>query len=81
MTGLAQPAPLFKFSYESGRHNWWSYVYEVRCELPVRPQVEEVDWYGFVTEEELAERLDRWEWVPDGRAAFERLRNFRGSRL
>jgi hypothetical protein len=32
-----------------------------------------VDWYGFLTEEELAERLTRWEWVPDGLAAYRRL--------
>lgn len=82
VTGLPQPAPLFKFLYESEpgskRHSWWLSVYEVRCDVPVRPQVEEVEWYGFLTQKELAQRLGEWEWVPDGRAAYDRLRELRG---
>ncbi|RFU87249.1 NUDIX domain-containing protein [Streptomyces triticagri] len=88
VTGLPQPTGLFKFLYESesgtgsgsGRHSWWSYVYEVRCEVPVRPQVEEIDWYAFLTEQELAQRLGEWDWVPDGAAAYDRLREFREGR-
>ncbi|MFI5804172.1 NUDIX hydrolase [Streptomyces sp. NPDC051561] len=73
--GLPQPALLFKFLYESadGAHSWWSSVYEVRCELPVNPQVEEVAWHDFLDEEELTRRLAEWEWVPDGLAAYRRL--------
>ncbi|WP_329114904.1 NUDIX domain-containing protein [Streptomyces sp. NBC_01465] len=72
--GLPQPQPLFKFLYEGDDgQGWWSWVYEVRCELPVRPQVEEVAWHAFLTEEELEQRLKEWEWVPDGRAAWGRL--------
>jgi len=77
VSGLPAPVPLFKFLYENGRQTWWSYVYEVRCELPVRPQAEEVAWHAFVSEEELERRLTEWEWVPDGLAAYERLRAFR----
>ena len=77
VSGLPSPVPLFKFLYENGRQTWWSYVYEVRCELPVRPQAEEVAWHAFVSEEELERRLTEWEWVPDGLAAYERLRAFR----
>lgn len=73
VSGLARPEPLFRFLYEEGEHRWWSAVYQVRCDLPVSPQESEVDWYGFLTEEELAERLPRWEWVPDGLAAYRRL--------
>ncbi|MFI0981602.1 NUDIX domain-containing protein [Streptomyces sp. NPDC021093] len=83
VSGLPQPVPLFKFLYEGeGLHGgpaptWWSHVYEVRCELPVDPQVEEVAWHAFLTDEELTRRLgegpDAWEWVPDGRAAYELL--------
>lgn len=81
VSGLARPTPLFEFLYE-GRdggvaRSWWSRVYEVRCELPVRPQVEEVAWHSFLTDEELARRIgagaDAWEWVPDGLAAYELL--------
>lgn len=75
VTGLPRPDPLFKFLYDEGSgRTWWSAVYEVRCELPVHPQVEEVAWHGFLAEAEVERRLDEWEWVPDGVAAYERLR-------
>ncbi|MDQ8703027.1 NUDIX domain-containing protein [Streptomyces sp. LHD-70] len=75
--GLPQPVPLFKFLYETDEHTWWSYVYEVRCELPVSPQAEEVDWHTFLPEDDLERALGEWEWVPDGLAAYERLRAWR----
>ncbi|MER0444753.1 NUDIX domain-containing protein [Streptomyces sp. Edi4] len=74
VTGLPRPAPLFKFLYQDGELSWWSSVYEVRCELPVRPQVEEVAWHAFLPLAELERRVDDWEWVPDGLAAWRRLR-------
>ncbi|MEI5521550.1 NUDIX domain-containing protein [Streptomyces brasiliscabiei] len=75
VSGLSRPEPLFKFLYDDGAGgSWWSAVYEVRCELPVSPQVEEVAWHDFLTEAEVQRRLGEWEWVPDGRAAYERLR-------
>jgi len=78
VSGLPRPRFLFKFLYDNGPGgSWWSAVYEVRCELPVRPQVEEVAWHAFLPEEELARRLPEWEWVPDGLAAYERLRERR----
>ncbi|HET6859151.1 MAG TPA: NUDIX domain-containing protein [Streptomyces sp.] len=79
VSGLPRPVPLLKFLYESGdgAQTWWSYVYEVRCELPVDPQAEEVAWHAFLTASELAEKLGVWEWVPDGLAAWERVRAFR----
>ncbi|MEU5900774.1 MULTISPECIES: NUDIX domain-containing protein [Streptomyces] len=78
--GLPRPTPLFKFLYDDGAgKTWWSYLYEVRCELPVRPQVEEVAWHAFITEDELERRLGEWEWVPDGLDAYHRLRAFRAA--
>ncbi|MFC9649074.1 MULTISPECIES: NUDIX domain-containing protein [unclassified Streptomyces] len=87
VSGLPRPVPLFTFLYESadgtgaGAGSWWSWVYEVRCTLPVRPQAEEVAWYDFLPEPELERRVGRgrdgWEWVPDGLAAYERLRAHR----
>ncbi|MCJ1679662.1 NUDIX domain-containing protein [Streptomyces sp. APSN-46.1] len=76
VTGLGQPEPLFKFLYEGPGGAWWSYVHEVRCELPVSPQVSEVAWHAWLTEEELAARVTGggWEWVPDGLEAYRRLR-------
>ncbi|MDX3850552.1 NUDIX domain-containing protein [Streptomyces sp. AK02-01A] len=78
VSGLPRPVPLFPFLYESpdGARSWWSYVYEVRCALPVNPQPEEVAWHAFLPVAELERRLGAWEWVPDGLAAYERLKAF-----
>ncbi|MFJ5060463.1 NUDIX hydrolase [Streptomyces nigra] len=81
VSGLPRPVFLFKFLYDDGAgQTWWSAVYEVRCALPVDPQVEEVAWHGFLTDEELERRLPEWPWVPDGLAAYERLRAHRAGR-
>jgi 8-oxo-dGTP pyrophosphatase MutT (NUDIX family) len=78
VAGLPRPEFLFKFLYDDGAgRSWWSAVYQVRCEPPVRPQPEEVAWHGFLTDEEIEARLDSWEWVPDGLAALHRLRELR----
>ncbi|MGH3374800.1 MAG: NUDIX domain-containing protein [Actinoallomurus sp.] len=74
VSGLPRPVPLFSFLFEDPGHTWWSRVYEVRCDLPVSPQAEEVAWHAFLTEEELEEHLPEWEWVPDGLEAYHRLR-------
>ncbi|MFJ3163996.1 NUDIX domain-containing protein [Streptomyces kanasensis] len=75
--GLPRPEPVLTFLYDDGpggRGSWWSRVYEVRCTSRVSPQPEEVAWHAFLTEAELTERLSEWPWVPDGLAAWERLR-------
>ncbi|MFD7616956.1 NUDIX hydrolase [Streptomyces sp. NPDC059802] len=79
VSGLPRPEPLFKFLYEHAGHSWWSYVYQVRCELPVNPQVAEVAWHTFLTDDELARRIGDREWVPDGLEAYHRLRAFRAA--
>src|SRR5690606_41400886 len=74
VSGLPRPAFRFSFLYDDGgARSWWSAVYGVRCELPVRPQAEEVAWYAFLPVPELRRRLGEWEWVPDGLAAWQRL--------
>lgn len=70
---LPQPTPLFRFLYETERWAWWSAVYEVRCTQPVAPQESEVAWHTFLTDDELHAALTRWEWVPDGLAAYKEL--------
>jgi 8-oxo-dGTP pyrophosphatase MutT (NUDIX family) len=77
VSGLPAPTPLFKFLYATPEHTWWSAVYEVRCDLPVSPQPEEVAWHTFLTEDELHRRLDEWPWVPDGLEAYRRLLTWR----
>jgi isopentenyldiphosphate isomerase len=80
--GLPQPTRLFKFLYRqgSGPGGWWSTVYEVRVDRPVRPQVEEVAWHAFVTEDELSARLTQWTFVPDGLEAYRLLQERRTRR-
>jgi 8-oxo-dGTP pyrophosphatase MutT (NUDIX family) len=78
VSGLPRPEYLFKFLYDDGAgRSWWSAVYQVRCDLPVRPQVEEAAWHDFLPEDEVERRLREWEWVPDGLAAYERLKAYR----
>ncbi|MFF2851781.1 NUDIX hydrolase [Streptomyces sp. NPDC058001] len=78
VTGLPRPTYLFKFLYEGdGGQSWWSSVYEVRCEGPVSPQVEEVAWHAFLTDDEVEHRLTEWPWVPDGLAAYQRWKAIR----
>ncbi|WP_406205351.1 NUDIX domain-containing protein [Streptomyces sp. NBC_01017] len=80
VSGLPRPTYLFKFLYDDGAgQTWWSAVYEVRCELPVRPQPEEVAWHDFLAETEVERRLADWTWVPDGLAAYERLKAHRAA--
>jgi 8-oxo-dGTP pyrophosphatase MutT (NUDIX family) len=80
VSGLPAPEFLFKFLYDDGAgRTWWSAVYEVRCELPVNPQVEEVAWHAFLTEDEVERRLTEWEWVPDGLDAYRRLKKHRAA--
>jgi isopentenyldiphosphate isomerase len=76
VSDLPAPTPLFRFLYETPEHSWWSAVYEVRCDVPVDPQPEEVAWHAFLTEEELHRRFDEWTWVPDGFEAYRRLQAF-----
>ncbi|PCG84812.1 NUDIX hydrolase [Streptomyces sp. WZ.A104] len=77
VSGLPKPEPLFRFLYAGAEHTWWSAVYQVRCELPVVPQAEEVAWHAFLDDGELERRLGEWAWVPDGLEAYRRLREFR----
>ncbi|MFI7404519.1 NUDIX hydrolase [Streptomyces sp. NPDC049541] len=80
VSGLPSPRFLFKFLYDDGAgRTWWSAVYEVRCELPVNPQAEEVAWHAFLPETEVRQRLSEWEWVPDGLDAYQRLMRYDGS--
>ncbi|UQX00428.1 NUDIX domain-containing protein [Streptomyces sp. RerS4] len=79
VSGLERPAPLFKFLYEGPGGTWWSYVHEVRCDLPVAPQESEVDWHAWLSPRELGRRVADgvWPWVPDGLEAWRRLEAWR----
>ncbi|AXI76743.1 NUDIX hydrolase [Peterkaempfera bronchialis] len=75
-----RPAHLFKFLFESPDHSWWCDVYEARWTGPVHPQVEEVDWHAFLTEDEVRDRLTRWPFVADGLEAWRRYQEVAGPR-
>ncbi|MET9554098.1 NUDIX domain-containing protein [Streptomyces sp. NPDC006645] len=83
VSGLPRPVPLFTFLYDAEEGRWWSRVYEVRCVLPVSPQLEEIDWHAFLTDAELERRLAEnaegagdggRRWTPDGLMAYELLK-------
>ncbi|WP_245246772.1 NUDIX domain-containing protein [Streptomyces lonarensis] len=71
--GLPEPEPVLRFLFEGEGGSWWTSVHRVRWDGPVRPQPSEVAWHAFLTPEELADRLDTWQWAPDGLAAWLRL--------
>ncbi len=72
VTGI-RTRPLFRFLYTDGdRYSWWSDVHEAEWDGPVHPQESEVAWHAWLTEDELAERLTTWDFVPDGREAYRR---------
>lgn len=75
VSGLDGPTPLFRFLYHypAEGSSWWSAVYELRCDRPVHPQVEEIAWYDWVSEAELDRMLTEHDWTPDSVEAWERL--------
>ncbi|MFJ5232001.1 NUDIX hydrolase [Kitasatospora sp. NPDC088391] len=79
VTGL-RTRPLFRFRYSDGeKYSWWSDVHEAEWDGPVSPQTSEVGWYDWLTEDELTERLATWEFVPDGREAWQRYLELRAT--
>ncbi|WP_055590385.1 NUDIX hydrolase [Streptacidiphilus griseoplanus] len=73
-----EPHHLFKFLFDSPGHSWWCDVYEARWTGPVSPQAEEIDWHGFLTEDEIRARLTEWPFVADGSEAWRRYQQWRG---
>jgi len=52
-----------------------AFTYEARWDGPLRPEPTEIAWAGWVSLDELVERLAdpvRWPFAPDGRAGVER---------
>lgn len=75
VSGLDRPTPPFRFLYRhpADGSSWWSGVYQVRCDLPVHPQVEEIAWHAWVSPAELERMRTEGTWTPDGVEAWERL--------
>jgi 8-oxo-dGTP pyrophosphatase MutT (NUDIX family) len=71
----APMTPLPHARYDDGRVRYHAFTYEVRWDGPLRPEPTEIAWAGWVTLNELVERLadpERWPFAPDGRAGIER---------
>ncbi|MDH6136166.1 8-oxo-dGTP pyrophosphatase MutT (NUDIX family) [Kitasatospora sp. MAA4] len=67
-----RPEPLFKFLFEQENYSWFCDVYRAEWTGAVSPQAEEIDWHDWLTDEEVAERLRSWDFVPDSREAYRR---------
>jgi 8-oxo-dGTP pyrophosphatase MutT (NUDIX family) len=72
--GVAGPEPrfLFKHRYRGRENPSWSATFEVTWDGPITPQASEIAWGGFLTMDELAARLQQWQFCPDGLEIFRR---------
>ena len=71
----APMTPLPHTRYDDGRVRYHAFTYEARWDGPLRPEPTEIAWAGWVSLDELVERLAdpvRWPFAPDGRAGIER---------
>jgi isopentenyldiphosphate isomerase len=68
------PRFLFRFAYRDQTYgSWWSAVYELRHDGPVRPQESEIAWHVWVASDELDRMRATLPWTPDGAEAYELL--------
>ena len=65
---------MFRHRYCGEENPSWSALFEVTCDGPVHPQASEIAWGGFLTLEELADRLNRWPFCPDALEIYRRWR-------
>ncbi len=55
----------------------WAMIYTATVSGPVVPQPAEVEWFGFRTEDELAESIEQNDYCPDSLYFYRRLRGER----
>ncbi|MFB6985571.1 NUDIX hydrolase [Streptomyces sp. NPDC056304] len=74
--GVESPVrPLFKFLCQGELSPYWFAVHEVIVEdRRVAANPSEVAWHGWLTEGELAQAMDQWDFVSDSRDAYARYR-------
>jgi isopentenyldiphosphate isomerase len=72
--GIVGPEPSYLFHHlYLGPHNASRVaVYKVTWDGPIRHQESEVDWGRWMAMAALLEKLDEWQFVPDGLEIFER---------
>jgi len=66
--------PLGKWRYDDEKVPQWASVYTALVNGPVVPQPEEVEWFAFLTEAELAEKIDQDDFCPDSLYLYRLLR-------
>lgn len=66
--------PVGRWRFDDDRVPQWGSVYTATVTGPVVPQVEEVEWFGFLTEAELAEKIGQDKFCPDSLYFYRRLR-------
>jgi 8-oxo-dGTP pyrophosphatase MutT (NUDIX family) len=66
--------PVGKWRFDHERVPQWASVYTATVTGPVVPQVEEVEWFAFLTEDELAVSMGENEFCPDSLFLYRRLR-------
>ncbi|MGW0969966.1 hypothetical protein [Streptomyces sp. NPDC002516] len=65
-----QPRWLFTFLNRSGLSPHWLGVHEVVMKGAVTADLDEIAWYGWLTEPELRSALLKWRFTPDSHEAF-----------
>ena len=72
--GIVGPEPvhLFQHLYQGPDNHAWVGVYEVVWDGPIVHQPSEVAWGQWMTLAEVVDRLETWDWVPDGLEIFRR---------
>ncbi|MFF0205858.1 NUDIX hydrolase [Streptomyces sp. NPDC005017] len=71
---IVRPRFVFKFLCDGVISPYWLAVHEAVITGPLRPDPEEIAWYAWVTESELADMAGREDFVADAREAFARYR-------
>lgn len=66
--------PLGKWRFDHETVPQWAAVYTAVVTGPVVPQPEEVEWVGFLTEDELAESIEQNDFCPDSLFFYKKLR-------
>jgi isopentenyldiphosphate isomerase len=66
--------PLGKWRFDHDKVPQWASLYTATVTGPVVPQPEEVEWFAFLTEDELAESIAQHDYCPDSLYYYRRLR-------
>jgi isopentenyldiphosphate isomerase len=72
-----EPTFLLKHRYRGDRNNAWMSLYEIMWAGSIRHQEEEISWGAYMTEGEIAGKLQEWPFAPDHLEVFDRYQSWR----